>query len=119
MRRLPPLSNVLLLCHATTRNTLCSAHLAVGAAFCLRRQPCARPSPDSVLNRPDKASLDLAALHVAQKIQEAKLTEEPNVLVIDFFRSSAGNSSQLGTLLADYLADSLSNFSRVSSSGSQ
>src|SRR5258706_14021136 len=69
-------------------------------------------SLDSVLNRPDKASLDLAALHVAQKIQEAKLTEEPNVLVIDFFRSSAGNSSQLGTLLADYLSDSLSNFSR-------
>ena len=50
---------------------------------------------------------------MAQSIQEVKLSEtEPKVLVIDFFRHSAGNSSLLGTLLADRFSESLSNFSR-------
>jgi hypothetical protein len=50
---------------------------------------------------------------VAQSIQEEKLSEsEPKVLAIDFFRDSAGNSSLLGTLLADRFSESLSNFSR-------
>jgi len=95
------------------RAILCALHILPSALLfaCVASLAHAQ-ALDSVLNHPDKASLDLAALHVAQKIQEAKLTEEPNVLVIDFFRSSAGNSSQLGTLLADYLSDSLSNFSR-------
>jgi len=70
-------------------------------------------SLDSILNAADKAHIDLAALHVAQLIQEAKLSQtEPKVLVIDFFRDSAGNSSLLGTLLADRFSESLSNFSR-------
>jgi hypothetical protein len=41
-----------------------------------------------------------------------QLTEKPKVLVIDFFRGSAGTSSRLGTLLADRFSESLSNFSR-------
>ena len=50
---------------------------------------------------------------MAQKIQEATLAEaKPEVLVIDFFRGSAGNSSRLGTLVAGRFSDSLSNFSR-------
>jgi hypothetical protein len=52
-------------------------------------------SLDSVLNNADKATLDLVALHMAQKIQEATLAEaKPEVLVIDFYRGSAGNSSR-------------------------
>jgi TonB family protein len=67
------------------------------------------------LNKSDKASLELAALHVAQKTQEAKpkLGETlPTVLVIDFFRGSAGISSLLGSQLADRFSQSLSDFSR-------
>jgi hypothetical protein len=66
-----------------------------------------------MLANADKARIDLAALHVAQSIQEVKLSEtKPKVLVIDFFRDSVGNSSLLGTLLADRFSESLSNFSR-------
>jgi len=47
-----------------------------------------------------------------QRIRQAKLEEkEPHVLVIDFFRSSLGNSSRLGTLLADRFSESLSAYS--------
>jgi hypothetical protein len=71
-------------------------------------------SLDAVLANADKARIDLAALHVAQSIQEEKLSEtEAKVLVIDFFRDSAGNSWLLGTLLADRFSESLSNFSRA------
>jgi hypothetical protein len=85
---------------------LLSACLATGA----RSQ-----SLDSVLNNSDKAGLDLAASHVVQKIQESKGTDaKPTVLVIDFFRGSAGTSSLLGTSLADHFSASLNNFtSRV------
>lgn len=69
-------------------------------------------APDSVLTKIDRASIDLVALHTARKIQEAKLTDEPSVLVVDFFRGSAGTSSALGTLLADRFSESLSNSSR-------
>jgi len=66
---------------------------------------------DAILANADKARIDLAALHVAQSIQEVKLSATvPKVLVIDFFRDSAGNSSLLGTLLADRFSESLSNF---------
>jgi hypothetical protein len=42
-------------------------------------------SLDLLLNKSDKTNLDLAALHVAQKIQEAELAEgQRTVLVIDF-----------------------------------
>ena len=69
-------------------------------------------SLDLLLNKSDKANLDLAASHVAQKIQEGKLAEgKPTVLVIDFYRGSAGTSSLLGSQLADRLSDSLSDFS--------
>jgi TonB family protein len=51
-------------------------------------------------------------LHTAQGIRQAELEEiEPHVLVFDFFRSSPGNSSRLGTLLADRFSESLSVYS--------
>jgi TonB family protein len=47
-----------------------------------------------------------------QKIRQANLEErEPKVLVIDFFRGSPGNSSRLGTLLADRFSESLTAYS--------
>jgi TonB family protein len=67
-----------------------------------------RQSRDSVLNRFGEGQLDSLAAHVAQRIREANLEErEPKVLVIDFFRGSPGNSSRLGTLLADRFSESL------------
>jgi hypothetical protein len=60
------------------------------------------------LTRLGEGYLDSLASHAAQKIREANLEErEPKVLVIDFFRSSPGNSSRLGTLLADRFSESL------------
>ncbi len=47
----------------------------------------------------------------ANKIHEVKLEEEPRVLVVDFFRNSPGESSQLGTLLADRFSESLTAYS--------
>ncbi len=71
-----------------------------------------RQSSDSVLTRLGEEQLDLLAVHTAQKIREANLEErEPKVLVIDFFRSSPGNSSRLGTLLADRFSESLTAYS--------
>jgi TonB family protein len=71
-----------------------------------------RQSRDSVLTRPGEGQLDSLAAHAAQKIREANLEErEPKVLVIDFFRSSPGNSSRLGTLLADRFSESLTAYS--------
>lgn len=64
-----------------------------------------------VLTRSEEVDLDSLASHIAQRIQEAKSDEEePRVLVIDFFRSSLGNSSQLGELLADRFSASLSGY---------
>src|SRR2546430_8851759 len=69
-------------------------------------------SRDSVLTRLGEGYLDSLASHAAQKIREANLEErKPKVLVIDFFRSSSGNSSQLGTLLADRFSESLTAYS--------
>jgi len=69
-------------------------------------------SRDSVLTRLGEAHLDSLASQAAQKIREANLQErEPKVLVIDFFRSSPGNSSRLGTLLADRFSESLTAYS--------
>src|SRR5260370_25122530 len=69
-------------------------------------------STDLALTRLEEADLDSLASHAAQKILQAKLEEiEPHVLVIDFFRSSPGNSSRLGTLLADRFSESLSAYS--------
>lgn len=52
--------------------------------------------------------LEALALHSTQRIRETKLEEkEPKILVIDFFRSSLGHSSRLGTLLADHLSEEL------------
>src|SRR6267378_2340931 len=68
-----------------------------------------RQSRDSVLTRLGEGQLDSLA---AQKIREANLEERaPKVLVIDFFRSSPGNSSRLGTLLADRFSESLTAYS--------
>ena len=70
-------------------------------------------SLDSLLSSTDKSNIDLAALHLAKRIQEANLTEHnPSVLVIDFFRGSAGTSSEFGTYLAQRFSNSLSNFSK-------
>jgi len=64
------------------------------------------------LNQMDQAHLDSLAALTAKKIREAKLSDEPpEVLVFDFFRGSAGTSSQLGTLLADRFSQSLSGYS--------
>src|SRR2546428_73828 len=69
-------------------------------------------SRDSVLTRLGEGYLDSLASHAAQKIREANLEErEPKVLVIDFFRSSPGHSSRLGTLLADRFSESLTAYS--------
>jgi TonB family protein len=72
-------------------------------------------SRDSVLTRLGEGSLDSLdslASHAAQKIREANLEErKPTVLVIDFLRSPSGNSSRLGTLLADRFSESLAAYS--------
>jgi len=69
-------------------------------------------SRDSVLTRLGEGYLDSLASHAAQRIREANLEErEPKVLVIDFFRSSPGHSSRLGTLLADRFSESLTAYS--------
>jgi TonB family protein len=69
-------------------------------------------SRGSVLTRLDEGYLDSLASHAAQRIREANLEErEPKVLVIDFFRSSPGSSSRLGTLLADRFSESLTAYS--------
>ena len=66
---------------------------------------------DFSLNRLDEAHLDSLAMLTANKIHEVKLEEEPRVLVVDFFRSSTGESLQLGTLLADRFSESLTAYS--------
>src|SRR5438445_416933 len=69
-------------------------------------------SRDSVLTRLGEAHLDSLASQAAQEIRKANLQErEPKVLVIDFFRSSPGNSSRLGTLLADRFSEWLTAYS--------
>ena len=69
-------------------------------------------SRDSVLTRLGEGHLESLASHAAERIREANLEErEPKVLVIDFFRSSPGNSSRLGTLLADRFSESLTAYS--------
>jgi len=63
------------------------------------------------LNRLDEAHLDSLAAVTAKKIHEAKIVEkEPKVLVMDFFRNSTGQSSRLGTLLADRFSESLASY---------
>ena len=65
-------------------------------------------SADLALTRQEEEDLDSLASHTAHKIREANRDEEePKVLVIDFFRSSPGNPSQLGELLADRFSASL------------
>lgn len=68
-------------------------------------------APHFTLNRLDEAQLDSLAMLTANKIHELKLEEEPRVLVVDFFRNSTGESSQLGTLLADRFSESVTTYS--------
>jgi TonB family protein len=85
--------------------------LFVAALLFLPVTACCQ-SRDSVLTRIGEGYLDSLAAHAAQKIREANLEERvPKVLVIDFFRSSPGNSSRLGTLLADRFSESLTAYS--------
>jgi hypothetical protein len=70
-------------------------------------------SPDSTLTSLQESSLNSLASHAAQKIQDANLEgKTPKVLVIDFFRSSPGGSSRLGTMLADRFSQSLAAYSK-------
>jgi TonB family protein len=88
--------------------------LALGVLFVVPLSvpvPAPCQSHELALTKVDEASLNALAFHAAQKIQEAHLEEsEPKVLVIDFFRSSPGNSSQLGTALADRFSESLASY---------
>src|SRR5215469_6639484 len=68
-------------------------------------------APHFTLNRLDEAQLDSLAMLTANKIHELKLEEEPKVLVVDFFRNSTGEASQLGTLLADRFPESVTTYS--------
>lgn len=68
-------------------------------------------APHFTLNQRDEAHLDSLAMLTANKIHEAKLEEEPRVLVVDFFRNSTGESSELGTLLADRFSEFLTAYS--------
>lgn len=73
--------------------------------------PATCQSRELVLTHVDEASVNAVALHAAQRIREAHSDEgEPKVLVIDFFRSSLGNSSQLGSALADHFSASLASY---------
>src|SRR5258708_21629862 len=89
---------------------LCVAVASLCAALVLLVPSNVRcQSPDSVLTKLDEGYLDSLASQAVQKIREASLDEKvPKVLVIDFFRKSPGNSSRLGTLLADRFSESLS-----------
>jgi hypothetical protein len=69
-------------------------------------------SPELILDRVDEGKLNLLASQTAQKIREAPVEEaHPSILVIDFFRNSAGTSSRLGSLLADRFSESMSAYS--------
>ena len=68
-------------------------------------------APHFTLNQLDEAHLDSLAMLTANKIHEVKLEEEPRVLVVNFFRNSTGESSELGTLLADRFSESLTAYS--------
>ncbi len=69
-------------------------------------------SPELILDRVDNGKLNLLASQTAQKIREAPVEEtQPSILVIDFFRNSAGTSSRLGSLLADRFSESISAYS--------
>jgi hypothetical protein len=71
------------------------------------------PIARRILNATDKTNLEILATHTGQRIRDLDRTEkEPRVLVIDFFLSSPGVSSSLGTLLADRFSESLANSSR-------
>lgn len=68
-------------------------------------------TPTFTLNQQNQAYLDSIAALTAKRIHEAKIVEkEPKVLVMDFFRDSTGQSSHLGTLLADRFSDSLASY---------
>jgi TonB family protein len=70
-------------------------------------------SPELILDRIDEGKLNLLASQTAQKIREAPVEEaQPSVLVIDFFRNSAGTSSRMGSLLADRFSESISAYSQ-------
>lgn len=89
-----------------------SSSLILASTFVLLSSASAHAQvPGPLLNRPDEARIDSLAALTARKIREAKLNEEPKVLVIDFFRDSQGESSQLGTLLADRFSESLASYS--------
>lgn len=69
--------------------------------------------PELILDRVDEGKLNLLASQTAQKIREAPIADaQPSILVIDFFRNSAGTPSQLGSLLANRFSESMSAYSQ-------
>ena len=90
----------------------CTYSLIFGSTvlFCAPTSGRAK-TPTLTLNQQDQAYLDSIAALTAKRIHEAKIVEkEPKVLVMDFFRDSTGQSSHLGTLLADRFSDSLASY---------
>lgn len=77
------------------------------AAMLLPENACGQ-SDRAALSHIAGDSLNTLALHAAQHIRRAHLEEKaPKILVIDFFRGSAGHSSRLGSFLADRFSDAL------------
>ncbi len=90
------------------------AYSLILASAILWSWPTSTRAQDAVfpLNRLDQAHLDSLAALTAKRIREAKLVEkEPKVLVMDFFRNSPGESSRLGSLLADRFSELLASYS--------
>lgn len=95
-----------------TVTTMKRSYLFILASVAVWSLPTRAQVPVSTLNHLDQAHLDSLAALTAKKIREAKLAEkESKVLVMDFFRDSTWQSSQLGTLLADRFSESLGSYS--------
>lgn len=74
--------------------------------------PTRSQSPELIFDRIAEGKLDLLASQTAKKIREAPVADaQSSILVMDFFRNSAGTSSRLGSLLADRYAESLGTYS--------
>ena len=87
-----------------TGSTVCVTFLIlISSATNLRCQ-----SPDFVLPKADRDSIDRLASDTANLIQQESPSEKSKALVFDFARGPEGTSSQLGTVLADRFSESLS-----------
>jgi TonB family protein len=90
----------------------CTCSLIFGSVLFCAPTAARTQTPSFTLNQQDRAHLDSLAALTAKKIREAKIVEkESKVLMMDFFRDSTGQSSHLGTLLADRFSESLARYS--------